>query len=455
MTTQKNFQNGIYGAASVNSAINVESTQWTKYSAEQGHGFAAEDANALFDRLCGKTVDKVGLNNELNGADRIVNGTPIQTKYCRSAYDSVDACFGADGMFRYPGQKIEVPKGQKEEAIRFMENRIKSGKVPGVSDPAKAQDMVVEGHYNYEQSLKIAKAGNIESIKFDILNQMVTCVCSAGLSFVLTYATSRIGGISRKEALRQAAIQALQTGATTLAAGVAVQQLLRTQVGRNMAAGATKAARKGIDLLWKTDFGRKLIEKTMSGILGKAIIGNAAKNACTKLLRSNIFTTTAVTVASTVPDIVKACRGRKSWKQVGKNAAVNATGAATGAAGYWAGAAIGSLILPGVGTVVGGVIGSIGGGMLGSAGSKKALDKVADDDAVLCIKHLQDAITSLCERANISSEEELADIMKRMKKENAFRQSFFEKMYKAGGKKHDGELMRQFAENELHKYFFV
>ena len=191
MTTQKNFQNGIYGAASVNSAINVESTQWTKYSAEQGHGFAAEDANALFDRLCGKTVDKVGLNNELNGADRIVNGTPIQTKYCRSAYDSVDACFGADGMFRYPGQKIEVPKGQKEEAIRFMENRIKSGKVPGVSDPAKAQDMVVEGHYNYEQSLKIAKAGNIESIKFDILNQMVTCACSAGLSFVLTYMTRK------------------------------------------------------------------------------------------------------------------------------------------------------------------------------------------------------------------------------------------------------------------------
>ena len=93
--------------------------------------------------------------------------------------------------------------------------------------------------------------------------------------------------------------------------------------------------------------------------------------------------------------------------------------------------------------------------MLGSAGSKKALDKVADDDAVLCMKYLQDAITSLCERANISSEEELADIMKRMKKENALRQSFFEKMYKAGGKKHNGELMRQFAENELHKYFFV
>lgn len=448
-----NIQNGIYGTTSVNSAINVESTQWTKYSAEQGHGFAAEDANALFDSLCGKNVDKVGLNNELNGADRIVNGTPIQTKYCRSAYDSVDACFGTDGQFRYPGQKIEVPKGQKEDAVRYMENRIRNGKVPGLSDPAKAKDMIVEGHYTYEQAQKIAKAGNIESIKFDIMNQMVTCACAAGLSFVVTYAVSRIGGISRKEALKQAAKQALQTGATTLAAGVAVQQLLRTQVGRNMAAGVTKAAKKSINMLWRTDVGRRIIEKTMSGILGKAVIGNAAKNACTKLLRSNVFTTAAVTVASTVPDVIKACRGRKSWKQVGKNAAVNVVGAGTGAIGSWGGAALGTLLLPGIGTAVGGVLGGIGGGMIGSFGSKKALDHVADDDSVLCIKYLQEAIVSLCEQADISSQEELADIMQSMKKNNVLRQSFFEKMYKAGGKSHNGELMRQFAESKLHKYF--
>ena len=450
-----NIQNGIYGTASVNSAINVESTQWTKYSAEQGHGFAAEDANALFDRLCGKSVDKVGLNNELNGADRIVNGTPIQTKYCKSAYDSVDACFGADGQFRYPGQKIEVPKGQKDDAVRYMKNRIKDGKVPGVSDPAKANDMVVEGQYTYDQSQKIAKAGNIESIKFDIMNQMVTCACAAGLSFVVTYAIARIGGISRKEALKQAAMQALQAGATTLAAGVVVHQLLRTQVGRNMAAGATRAVKKGIDILWRSDLGRRIIERTMSGILGKAVIGHAAKNACAKLLRSNVFTTAAVTVASTVPDIVKACRGRKSWKQVGKNAAVNVVGAGSGAAGCWAGATLGTLVLPGIGTAVGGVIGGIGGGMLGAFGSKKALDHVAEDDSVLCMKYLQEAIVSLCEQADVSSQDELAGIMKRMKKENVLKQSFFEQMYKAGDKNHSGELMRQFAEDRLHKYFLV
>ena len=110
----KKYENGVLGAASAKSASAVESTQWTKYHSQSGHGFAAEDANALHDVLCRKSVDKVGLNNELNGADRIVDGSPVQTKYYKTAYDSVNAAFDKDNMFRYPGQKIEVPKDQFE-----------------------------------------------------------------------------------------------------------------------------------------------------------------------------------------------------------------------------------------------------------------------------------------------------------------------------------------------------
>ena len=153
-----------------NSVLNAQATeqlQWTKYHAKQGHGFAAEDMNALCDSHKWKKVDKVGLNNELNGADRIVNGVAIQTKYCRTANHSVNAAF-KDGVYRYTGQKLEVPREQYREAVRLMAEKIREGKVPGVNDPAAAKGMVVKGKVTYAQAVRIAKAGNIDSIKFDI-----------------------------------------------------------------------------------------------------------------------------------------------------------------------------------------------------------------------------------------------------------------------------------------------
>jgi hypothetical protein len=69
-----------YGAA-VSSDLTAN-TQFSKYHNKKGgHGFAAEDANALNDRLRGRRVEKVGLSNAKNGPDRIVGGQAIQTKY--------------------------------------------------------------------------------------------------------------------------------------------------------------------------------------------------------------------------------------------------------------------------------------------------------------------------------------------------------------------------------------
>lgn len=452
MSNNSSFLNGVSGVASIASASSVESTQWTKYNAHQAHGFTSEDYNALIDILCGKSVDKVGLNNELNGADRIANGVKIQSKYGRTAYDSICGAFDKNGMFRYPDMVIEVPKGQGNDAIRIMEERIRNGQVPGVTDPAMAKTMVTEGHCTYKQAVKIAKAGNLESIKFDAMNQMVTCTCIAGLTFVIGYATSRLSGISKEAALRQSVEQAIKTGATTLAAGVAVQQILRTQVGRNMAACATNMARKGVNAVCRTQVGKATVEKLMTGIMGKAATQASAKNACVKLMRSNFFTSAAITVATTVPDVVKACRGKKSWKQVGKNAVVNVTGIGTGSAGWWAGAAAGSFVCPGVGTIVGGLIGAIGGGVAGSFGAKTAMDHFVEDDSKLCAKYVQDAIIELCEENHVS-EDALSGIIKKIHSHNVFKESFFEKMYRAGGKNRDCDVMRAFAVKELHPFF--
>ena len=66
-----------------------------KFSTPRGHGFAAERANHLYDILHGKDAVIVGDDNALNGADRLVDGQMIQTKFCNSGgkcSDKRNAC---------------------------------------------------------------------------------------------------------------------------------------------------------------------------------------------------------------------------------------------------------------------------------------------------------------------------------------------------------------------------
>ena len=50
--------------ASISAKTIEEEMQWTKYhSPNGGHGFAAEDGNALWERVCGHKVKLVGLDN--------------------------------------------------------------------------------------------------------------------------------------------------------------------------------------------------------------------------------------------------------------------------------------------------------------------------------------------------------------------------------------------------------
>ena len=63
----KNQSNSsIYGTSSTVSTQCTNEQQWTKYHSKQGHGFAAEDANAMWEKIHGKSVNKVGLNNSLD-----------------------------------------------------------------------------------------------------------------------------------------------------------------------------------------------------------------------------------------------------------------------------------------------------------------------------------------------------------------------------------------------------
>ena len=139
-----------------------------KFNTPRGHGFAAEYANHLYDKinkvdlhgnvkLVGDEIDQNTGRIIKNGADRIVDGIKIQTKYCSSGSKCISECFD-NGKLRYLNpdgtpMQIEVPSDKYDAAVKAMENRIKNGEVPGVSNPSKAKDIVRKGHFTYELSL--------------------------------------------------------------------------------------------------------------------------------------------------------------------------------------------------------------------------------------------------------------------------------------------------------------
>lgn len=365
----KNYESAVNGFASQEAAKCMDQQQWTKFGSKGGTGFAAEDANAMYDLMHGKVVDKTGLNNALNGADRIVSGVEIQTKYFDSAWKSVDAAF-KNGTYRYSGMRLEVPSDQHDKALEFFAERIRRGEVPGVTNPADASKIVMRGNVSYAQAKNIARAGNIDSIKFDIQTQAVTCGLTAGLSFGIAYAVAIANGKSQSEALTSACKQSAKAGITAMGVGVATQQILRTQMGRNVAAAVTHASRHAVNAVCETEVGKQVVQKTASAIAGKQVLGAAAKNVVTKAARSNAIVGGVMLAAQTIPDVVGLWRGKVTAGEVAKNAACNASGIAGGSAGAWAGAAAGTAICPGVGTVVGGLVGSIAGGIGASLGTR-------------------------------------------------------------------------------------
>ena len=205
-------------------------TQISKYYTKGGHGFAAEDANHFSDTVRGKRTELVGTSNEFNGADRIVDGVRVQSKYFQTAPETVAAAFDSNsGNYRYPGQVLEVPKDQYETCVELMRDRIANGKVPGFKNPQDAEKIVQQGTVTYKQARNIARQGNIDSLMFDTKTQAVTCTYVFALSFAINFAQGRWSGQSTEDAMRAAFGSAFATGGTTLIIGVLSAQLLRTR----------------------------------------------------------------------------------------------------------------------------------------------------------------------------------------------------------------------------------
>lgn len=368
-------------------AVEMEATQIGKFSTKGGTGFAAEDANALFDERLGHSVERVGLDNSKNGADRVVNGVSIQTKYFDSASRTVGSAFDKDtGLYRYESMQLEVPKDQYEAAVKAMSKRIEDGKVPGFSNPEDATKLIKEGSTTYQQAKNIARAGNIDSLTYDARNGAVLCGAAFGFSFAVEYGSALWSGESAVNALKTATLGGLKTSGVAFFTSVGSAQLLRTQAAR----AGTIFVKSGLKEVAKTSLGKSTVEKIAHVSLGKAVYGASAVNHVSKLLRSNAITGAVTVTVLTLPDLYKAAiSGSKSWAQIGKNFVVNGSGVAASTAGWAGGAAAGAAagsVVPVVGTVIGGaagaIAGALGAGVAGGVLAKKAMDYFVNDDAI-------------------------------------------------------------------------
>jgi hypothetical protein len=430
-------------------AKKLEQTQVGKYHTKGGHGFAAEDANAFVDTVHFRKVEVTGPTNKVNGPDRIVNGIAIQTKYFQTPRATIEAAFDdANGLYRYHGQVLEVPKDQYDECVRIVQEKIAQGKVPGVTDPNEAHKIVKQGYVTYKQARNIARAGNIDSLLFDIKTQVVTSGYIFAISFAVDYARRKWNGDKTEDAIKGAIQSGVVSGSTTLITGVLAAQVLRT---RTAMVGAI-AIRSGVRSISSTSLGRAAVQKVATASLGKAVYGAAAANHVAKLLRSNVVTSTIAIAVMTAPDFYRVAIARNiSWPQFTKNLIVNTSGVATGIGGWLAGAAAGATVgsaVPVIGTavggIVGGLVGALLGGTVGTIGAKAVLDKLVEDDAKRMISLLQSAIEELAHDYLLSEQEieEFAIVVKQQVSEKWLRE-----MYHTGSAGNSDDNRRSFAYN--------
>lgn len=392
-----------------------------KFSTPRGHGFAAEQANHLFDKIT--NVDFIGqgkvklVADEIDpttgriikdGADRVVNGVNIQTKYCTSGSKCISECF-ENGKFRYLNpdgtpMQIEVPLDKYEAALQSMENRIKNGEVPGISDPKEAKNIVKKGHFTYEQARNIAKAGTVESITFDAVNGAIIATSAFGITTALTFAISVWRGEDFDVALKSATYSGLKVGGTTFITAVLASQL--SKAGLNSALVSSSEAIVSM-------MGPKASAMLVNAFRSSTnIYGAAAMKSAAKMLRGNAITGGVTIVVLSSVDVVNIFRGRISGKQLFKNVANTASTVAGGTAGWiggaTAGAAIGSAV-PIIGTAIGGIVGGLLGSFAAGAASSKVSNAVLgvfiEDDADEMVRIIENVFIQMSEDYLLNQQE--------------------------------------------------
>lgn len=349
-------------------------------------GYTAEYGNNAFDRITGKDVknaaqELVNGHQKKNGADRIVNGINIQTKYYKSASESIGAAFehkqakylNDDGTM----MQIEVPRDQYENAVQLMRKRIQDGQVPKETNPDNAPKYVRKGWFTYFQANNIAIAGTVEGLSVDVAQGITCSLPGAGITAAITFATAVWDGKDLKEAAKVCAFSSLKVIGKSTATYVLTMQLSRSKIWDIFAANTKtkdqiiKSVGTFNNPIAKT--ANDLAGGISSSALAKTGVGKAV--GLDKMTGQKLIGGTVTAVVMFGPDVLKAVQGNISGTQLLKNSVVSGAGLV--------GSAIGTAIpIPFVGTAIGGAAGSFV--------AKKLLDNYVEDDMVAMYRILRE-----------------------------------------------------------------
>ena len=353
-----------------------------RFNGRQGHGYAAEQGNNLYDTINGRNAEILGDDNAKNGPDRIVDGQLIQTKYCQNANASVNSGF-KNGKYRYLDSngnpmQLEVPSDQYDEAIRIMEEKIRKGQVPGCKNPKDASKIIRKGNITLKQAINIAKAGTVESLVFDAVHGAVIGLSAAGISSTIVLARALWNGEDLDTALDIAMYSGIQAGGITFVTSVISSQITKTGVSNLL----IEPSNELVKLLPST------VRKQLLAAIrdGAPIYGAAASKNLAKLLRGNFITQVVTVLVLSSNDIFHYAQGKISGKQLFKEVT-------TLVSGLIGGGVVGVLLAP-LGPV-GVIIGSIIGTGLSSEAMRRLLNQFIEDDAVKLIEIVNSRLTVL------------------------------------------------------------
>lgn len=375
-----------------------------RFNSQQGHGFAAEQGNDLWDRMIGNDAQILGDDNAKNGADRLVNGKLIQTKYCQNARASIDAGF-KNGQYRYLDTKgkpmqLEVPSDQYEEAVKIMAKKIEDGKVPNCNNPSKAKDLVRKGNITLEQATNLAKAGTIESLAFDAINGAVIGTSAAGISATITFARALWNGEELNSAIDNAVFIGIQAGGSAFIISLVSAQLTKTNLNTLLLEPSIELV-KALPSVVRTN-----LLATMRN--GAPIFGAAASNNLSKLLRGNLIVSAVTTLVLSSQDILNFVTGKISGKQLFKEVTTivsGVVGTTVGATGTTALAGALGVSLGPIRAAVTSIVGGIIGGGMSTAVSRNILDRFIEDDAIELVRIINKQFSILAFDYLLSEEE--------------------------------------------------
>ena len=388
----------LYGFAKTNAKLFDE----RRFSWPGGNGFAAENANTLYEGFKGINTKVVGGDNAPNGADRIIVNkdlsiTQIQDKYFKTASESVGDAF-ENGTYRYMDSQgnpmlLEVPKDQYDKAVEFMAKRIEKGQVQGVTDPSEAANIVKKGPLTFKQSVNVTKFGNIDSLVYDAVNGCVVTKNAMGITFTLDFVINTINGESLEDSLKSATISSIRAGAFTGLIYVASSQLIKKG-----APSIFVPAASGLTNLLGEQARQILMDLYGGG-------QKATAGAVQTLLEQQMLVQAVTLVVLSVPDVIDLFNGRISASQLAINLGTIFGGVAGIQVGSVAGGALGSLVVPGAGTTIGAIAGGTAGGIAGSWGASTLLSTVFEKDAEMMVDILTKQFQIKSEEYVISQEE--------------------------------------------------